>query len=146
MISRDTEAEAWAVADKLLAGLDPGMVTRARELLSRSDSTAQAQMSALHAGREGLPASARELEIYPGLWSGYGLVRGGAGTALVGSHAQVADLIETYHKTGFDHFILSGQPHLEEAWHFGEGAARVLRSRGLLADPGAPAHEARHVA
>jgi alkanesulfonate monooxygenase len=90
-------------------------------------------MSALNAGREDLPASARELEIQPGLWTGYGLVRGGAGTALVGSHAQVANLIEAYHQAGFDHFILSGQPHLEEAWHFGEGAAALLKARGLLA-------------
>jgi alkanesulfonate monooxygenase len=51
----------------------------------------------------------------------------------VGSHEQVADLIEDYHNAGFDHFILSGQPHLEEAWHFGEGAAALLKSRGRLA-------------
>lgn len=133
VISRDTEAEAWAVADKLLSWLSPERVQKARELLAKSESVAQGQMSALHAGRAGLPASARELEIHPGLWSGYGLVRGGAGTALVGSHSQVADLIETYHRAGFDHFILSGQPHLEEAWHFGEGAAALLRARGALA-------------
>ncbi|AGT10791.1 LLM class flavin-dependent oxidoreductase [Paracoccus aminophilus] len=133
VISRDTEAEAWAVADKLLSWLDPEAVKSARSLLAKSESVAQAQMSALHQSHEGVPRSARELEIYPGLWSGFGLVRGGAGTAIVGSHAQVADLIETYHRTGFDHFILSGQPHLEEAWHFGEGAAAVLRARGLLA-------------
>ncbi|NTI53031.1 LLM class flavin-dependent oxidoreductase [Agrobacterium rhizogenes] len=133
VISRDTEDEAWAMADKLLAWLSPERVRKNRELLAKSESVAQSQMSALHAGLEGLPASARELEIYPGLWSGYGLVRGGAGTALVGSHAQVADLIEAYHRAGFDHFILSGQPHLEEAWHFGEGAAALLKARGLLA-------------
>ncbi|MFT4184011.1 MAG: LLM class flavin-dependent oxidoreductase [Rhizobium sp.] len=133
VISRDTEDEAWAMADKLLAWLSPERVRKARALLAKSESVAQSQMSALHAGREGLPASARELEILPGLWSGYGLVRGGAGTALVGSHAQVADLIEAYHRAGFDHFILSGQPHLEEAWHFGEGAAVLLKARGLLA-------------
>jgi alkanesulfonate monooxygenase len=90
-------------------------------------------MSALHADLKSLPKSARELQIHPGVWSGYGLVRGGAGTALVGSHEQVAELIEAYHDAGFDHFILSGQPHLEEAWHFGEGAAALLKSRGRLA-------------
>lgn len=135
VISRDTEAEAWAVADKLLAALSPDRVRAARDLLARSESIAQSQMSELHAHREGVPASARDLEIYPGLWSGYGLVRGGAGTALVGSHSQVADLIETYHAVGFDHFILSGQPHLEEAWNFGEGAAALLKARGRLAPP-----------
>jgi alkanesulfonate monooxygenase SsuD/methylene tetrahydromethanopterin reductase-like flavin-dependent oxidoreductase (luciferase family) len=74
-----------------------------------------------------------------GAWcstAGYGLVRGGAGTALVGSHEEVADRIEEYHHLGIEHFILSGQPHLEEAYYFAEGAAAVLRSRGLLKDPG----------
>lgn len=133
VISRDWENEAWAVADKLLSRLSPEQVQKAQELHARSESIAQNQMSSLHAGHDGIPASARDLEIYPGLWSGYGLVRGGAGTALVGSHAQVADLIETYHLIGFDHFILSGQPHLEEAWYFGEGTAALLKARGLLA-------------
>jgi alkanesulfonate monooxygenase len=133
VISRDTEEDAWATADKLLSWLSPDRVQTARALLAKSESVAQSQMSAIHQGREGLPASARELEIHPGLWAGYGLVRGGAGTALVGSHSQVANLIEEYHRVGFDHFILSGQPHVEEAWHFGEGAAAVLKARGLLA-------------
>jgi alkanesulfonate monooxygenase len=91
-------------------------------------------MLALHAGyRPG--GSARELEIYPHLWSGVGLVRGGAGTALVGSHEQVADLIEEYAALGAEEFILSGYPHLEEAYWFGEGVLPVLRARGAVASP-----------
>ncbi|WP_338111031.1 LLM class flavin-dependent oxidoreductase [Rhizobium cauense] len=133
VISRDTESEAWAVADKLLSWISPEQVAKARGLASKSESVGQRNMSALHADRDALPKSARDLQIHPGVWSGYGLVRGGAGTALVGSHEQVADLIEAYHNAGFDHFILSGQPHLEEAWHFGEGAAALLKSRGRLA-------------
>ena len=53
-------------------------------------------------------------------------------TALVGSHEQVADLIEEYAALGISEFILSGYPHLEEAYWFGEGVLPVLRSRGLL--------------
>jgi alkanesulfonate monooxygenase len=82
-----------------------------------------------------------DLEIYPNLWAGVGLVRGGAGTALVGSHTEVADLIEQYHDVGIDEFILSGQPHLEEAYWFGEGVLPILRHRGLwrhAADPATP--------
>jgi alkanesulfonate monooxygenase len=45
----------------------------------------------------------------------------------------VAELIAQYHEVGFDHFILSGQPHIEEAYYFAEGALSVLRSRQLLA-------------
>ena len=77
---------------------------------------------------------ARELEVSPGLWSGVGLVRGGAGTALVGSHDEVADRLAEYHALGIDEFILSGYPHVEEAWWFGEGVMPRLRERGLLAE------------
>ena len=72
------------------------------------------------------------MEIYPNVWAGIGMVRGGVGTALVGSHEEVADRIAEYHALGFDEFILSGYPHLEEAYWFGEGAMPILRDRGLL--------------
>jgi alkanesulfonate monooxygenase len=75
------------------------------------------------------------LEIYPNLWAGVGLVRGGAGTALVGSYEEVADRIAEYHDHGLEEFILSGYPHLEEAYHVGEGVLPILRERGLLAEP-----------
>lgn len=65
--------------------------------------------------------SRAELEIHPNLWAGFGLVRGGAGTALVGSRSEVADLIEEYHALDVEHFVLSGYPHLEEACWFGKG-------------------------
>ena len=74
-----------------------------------------------------------KLEIYPNLWAGVGLVRGGAGTALVGSHEEVANLIWEYHSVGFDEFILSGYPHLEEAYWFAEGVLPILHAKGVLA-------------
>jgi alkanesulfonate monooxygenase len=67
------------------------------------------------------------------------LVRGGAGTALVGSFSEVADRIEEYAALGFEEFILSGYPHLEEAWWVGEGVLPELRRRGVIAEaPGNP--------
>ena len=60
-----------------------------------------------------------------------GLVRGGAGTALVGSHQEVAKLIGEYHSLGFDEFILSGYPHLEEAYWFAEGVLPLLQRTKL---------------
>ena len=79
------------------------------------------------------------LEIHPNLWAGIGLVRGGAGTALVGSHEQVADRIEEYAALGIEEFILSGYPHLEEAYWFGEGVLPELRRRGAVRQAGAAA-------
>jgi alkanesulfonate monooxygenase len=75
-------------------------------------------MHALHAAHRH-SGVASDLEIYPHLWAGVGLVRGGAGTALVGSHEQVADLIE------------------EEAYWFGEGVLPELRRRGVWEPAGA---------
>jgi alkanesulfonate monooxygenase len=134
VITRDTEADAWAEAGRLLSYLDPREIDSAQRILSRSESVGQERMLALHAGYQ--PGrSARELEVYPHLWAGVGLVRGGAGTALVGRHDQVADLIEEYAALGIEEFILSGYPHLEEAYWFGEGVLPELRRRGAVAAP-----------
>ncbi|MFH8746735.1 LLM class flavin-dependent oxidoreductase [Streptomyces rimosus] len=127
-ISRDSAKEAWATANRLLDDLDPDTVAAAQQALGRSESVGQQRMLALHGG------SRDKLEIAPNLWAGVGLVRGGAGTALVGSHAEVADRIEEYHALGIEHFVLSGYPHLEEAYWFGEGVRPELAARGLLPD------------
>ena len=124
-ISRDTSAAAWAVADELLAELTDEQIAKATELHAKSESEGQRRMTALHGGR------IDQLEIYPNLWAGVGLVRGGAGTALVGSHEEVANLIYEYHSLGFDEFILSGYPHLEEAYWFAEGVLPLLRQKGV---------------
>jgi alkanesulfonate monooxygenase len=136
VVARDTSEQAWAEANRLLGALDPQTVAAAQQSLARSESEGQRRMRQLHGGGtafdQGLDA--RALEIYPNLWSGVGLVRGGAGTALVGSHVEVADRITEYAELGLDHFILSGYPHLEEAYTFGEGVRPILARRGLLGE------------
>jgi alkanesulfonate monooxygenase len=132
VIARQTSEEAWAQADKLLEGLDPEAIRRAQETQRASQSEGQRRMSDLHGGRTDA------LEVSPNLWAGVGLVRGGAGTALVGSYEEVADRIAEYHDLGLDEFILSGYPHLEEAYHVGEGVRPILAARGLLKDQGLP--------
>lgn len=126
VITRDTEREAWQVTERLLAGMEPSRIAAAQQRFARSESVGQQRMQAMHAGR------ADQLEVYPNVWAGYGLVRPGAGAALVGSHEQVAERIAEYHRLGMTDLILSGQPHLEEAYNFAEGVMPLLRSAGLL--------------
>ena len=60
----------------------------------------------------------------------------GAGTALVGSHEEGAEPILEYHQLGIDQIILSGYPHLEEAFWFGEGVSPILARTKLWQHPG----------
>ncbi|MBU5234412.1 LLM class flavin-dependent oxidoreductase, partial [Vibrio cholerae] len=83
---------------------------RAQASLARFDSVGQQRMAALHGG------SRDNLEVSPNLWAGVGLVRGGAGTALVGDGPTVAARVKEYAQLGIDTFIFSGYPHLEESY------------------------------
>ncbi len=114
VIVRETNEEAWKAADKLIEHLDDKTIAKAQKTFERMDSVGQRRMMALHGGRRD------KLEVSPNLWAGVGLVRGGAGTALVGDPKTVAARIKEYMSLGIDTFILSGYPHLEEAYRFAE--------------------------
>src|SRR5262249_48029110 len=129
VITRDSSEQAWTEANRLLAGFDPETVESVQAGLARSESEGQQRMLALHGGgRNGL-------EIHPNLWAGIGLVRGGAGTAPGGSPEEVATRIKEYAALGIQEFVLSGYPHLEEAYWFGEGVLPLLAAQGLWRHP-----------
>lgn len=129
VITRDTSEQAWAEADRLLSAIDPETIAKVQAGLNRSESEGQKRMLALHGGKTD------SLIVAPNLWAGVGLVRGGAGTALVGSHTEVAERIKEYAALGIDEFVLSGVPHLEEAYWFGEGVLPILQRDGLWSHP-----------
>jgi alkanesulfonate monooxygenase len=114
VIVRETEAEAWRAAAELLSHLDPATVSAAQAKFG------QRRMAQLNGGRFNRDNVREGLEIAPNLWAGVGLVRGGAGTALVGDPQQVAARLREYANLGLETFILSGYPHLEEAHRFAE--------------------------
>ncbi len=134
VIVRDSTEEAWRAADALISKLDDQVITNAQHTLGRADSEGQRRMAALHGGRRD------RLEIAPNLWAGVGLVRGGAGTALVGDGPTVAARLREYAELGIDTFVLSGYPHLDEAYRVAElvfphlpGRAQPARTGGHAA-------------
>lgn len=124
VIVRETEQEAWAAADRLIQHLDADTIQAAEEGRARMDSVGQKRMSQLH------NFDRESLEISPNLWAGIGLVRGGAGTALVGDPQQVSQRIKEYADLGIDSFVLSGYPHLEEAYRTAELLFPLLPFKG----------------
>jgi alkanesulfonate monooxygenase len=118
LIVRDSDEEAWAEATRLQRTFDERSVAWMQRTFGGTDSVGQQRMTALHGGR--VPDDARELEIYPNLWAGLGLVRPGPGTAVVGSPESVLARLEEYRDLGITTFIVSGIPLLEEAYRVAE--------------------------
>ncbi len=114
VIVRETNEQAWAAAEELISHLDDDVIADAQKNYAKMDSEGQRRMAALHGGQRD------KLEVSPNLWAGVGLVRGGAGTALVGDPETVAKRLQEYADLGVDRFVLSGYPHLEEAFRFAE--------------------------
>lgn len=114
IIVRETDDAAWGAANDLIRYLDDDKIAESQKVLWRTQSVGQQRMNALHGGTRDA------LEVSPNLWAGVGLVTGGAGTALVGSPETVAARLLEYRDLGIETFILSGYPHLEEAYRIAE--------------------------
>ncbi len=119
-IVRDTDEQAWAAANALIAKVPDDVIAAAQAKFKVADSVGQRRMQALHGGDR------NKLEISPNLWAGVGLVRSGSATALVGSPATVAARIKEYQDLGIETVIGSGYPHLEEAYRVAEGVFPLL--------------------
>jgi alkanesulfonate monooxygenase len=114
VIVRETHDAAWQAAHELIRHVDDATIAAAQTAFAKMDSEGQRRMSQLHGGQRD------QLEVSPNLWAGVGLVRGGAGTALVGDAETVAARLREYAALGIETFILSGYPHLEEAYRAAE--------------------------
>ncbi|WP_165191694.1 FMNH2-dependent alkanesulfonate monooxygenase [Caulobacter soli] len=133
LIVRETEGQAWEAAERLISKVtDEAIEAARRRHARRSESEGQRRMNALHGFRRDA------LEIAPNLWAGVGLIREGAGTALVGDPQTVAARLREYQAVGVETVIASGYPHLEEAYKVSEllfpalGLDRKRESVGLV--------------
>lgn len=113
-IVRETEGAAWDAAAELIQHVSDADIAAFQNAIARTESVGQQRMRDLHGG------SRSSLEVSPNLWAGIGLVRTGAGTALVGDPATIADRLQEYADIGVDTVIGSGYPHLEEAYRVAE--------------------------
>ena len=127
VIARRTHEEAWAEADRLLAGLDPEAIARQQKQINARSSVGQARVQSLNPGSKADPEA---LKIYPTMWSGTGLASAGGGsTALVGSYEEVAERIDEYLSIGVNHMLFSAHPLLEGAYEVAEGIMPFFQDR-----------------
>jgi alkanesulfonate monooxygenase len=118
VIVRESEAEAWEAAEKLVAGTAERS-EKLKDRIQSFDSIAnnrQVELSKKEGKRFGQC-----------LWSGISAVRPGAGTAVVGNPAQVRDQLMAFVEAGCSGFCLSGYPHHEEAERFGKLVTPLLK-------------------
>lgn len=121
VVVRETENEARAAAEHLVAAVDAAEGVRIRERSLDSQSTGVRRQAEL---RE----SARDDGfVEPHLWTGIGRARSGCGAAIVGTPTQVAEKINRYRSMGIDSFILSGYPHLDECRRFARDVLPLVR-------------------
>jgi alkanesulfonate monooxygenase len=85
-------------------------------------------MRELHGGRTD------HLEVAPNLWAGIGLVRGGAGTTLVGSHEESPTGSRSTTSAASTSSSSPAIPTSRRPTGWGRGCCRVLRARGLVVD------------
>jgi alkanesulfonate monooxygenase len=132
--TRETDEEAAAAADALVAGVPENFEDMMQRHMSKADSEGEKRQRMLREQGDW---------IAPNLWTGIGRARLGVGLAIVGSGASVAARIREYVNEGIDTFIFSGYPHKEEAERFGRyvmphfrGEASVEMSPRELATAG----------
>ncbi|TKT69499.1 LLM class flavin-dependent oxidoreductase [Aquamicrobium sp. LC103] len=124
LIVRDTDEEAWDAAQQMLDSATDEAIEKVQQNNRKQDAVGQDRQSAFHGGKR--PKHARDLELHPNVWSGFGLLRNGPGIAIVGGPEAVAERLIEYKSIGVESFILSGNPFLEEAHRFADQVMPLL--------------------
>jgi alkanesulfonate monooxygenase len=132
VIVRETEQEARLAARRLVSHLTGQAGQQVRTQSLHPASTGQLRQGELRelADEDGFAE--------PGLWTGVGRGRQGAGAAIVGDPDQVLAKLRAYAELGMEAFILSGYPHAAECDRFARHVLPHLKHGALLPRTGAP--------
>ena len=143
-ILADTEAEAWARADRLLATararIDAGQVGDSTN--RRFDGTSIARNPANEGSKHLLAAAAQGARLDKRLWTGMAGLPGAPGntTALVGTPDQVAEAMLDDYDLGIDTILIRGFDPIADAVAYGRDL--LPRARGLVGERAAAARTA----
>ena len=113
LIVRETTAEAWADADRLIKYADDKTIAAAQK---RCRSTIRSVRSGCAVCTLAVARNSKSAPICGQGWGYCGAEPG----PLVGDAATVAERMNEYAELGIDTFICSGYPHLEEAYRVAE--------------------------
>ncbi len=119
ILCRETEAEAWEVAEGLVRNVSDEHKEMIRTTYATSVANQRVRQLADEYGRF----------IAPHMWTGLTEARPGAGIVIVGTPEQCAETLQGYIDIGCDSFCLSGYYHDEEAERFGKLVRPLLVER-----------------
>ncbi len=146
VIVRDTKEEAWFVAQWMYERIDKSVAERSRKALSTTDSVGQLRQARIIGNRE-LSKHARDMELYPDLWAGLSFIFGGPlAFTIVGDPETMAARIREYESVGFDVFILSSFPLIEQSYRVADSLFPLLQPVGWKAKNDETATGARRAA
>ncbi len=115
---RETEAEAWEAADKLIRNV--GADREAYIKTYYAGSAANRRVQELRAKGD---------VIAPNLWVGLAKARPGAGVVIVGNPEQCANVLQQFIDIGCHSYCLSGYLHDDEAQRFKKWVRPILAER-----------------
>ena len=119
IVCRQTEAEAWDVAEGLVRNVTDAFKDEVR--IMYANSVANQRVRQLH--------DQYGKKIGKHLWTGLTQARPGAGIVIVGTPEQCADTLQDYIDVGCHSFCLSGYYHDEEAERFGKWVRPIIDAR-----------------
>lgn len=125
-IVEENASDAWGYANSLIKNVSDSDIEFLKKDVGTYESQNQKRQQSLHNYLKD------DLEIYPNIWAGYGLLRGGGITAMVGNYQEVADLIKEFYDNGLDKLLIAATPEIYYLNNFINGVIPILKSYNIV--------------